>query len=371
MAMSPPDFTVIGGGISGLLTALMLHDGGATVEVLERGPVGTESSWAGGGILSPLYPWRYPEPVTRLARWGQERYPGFLAGLARDSGHDPEYRPSGLLVLGEEEVAPALAWAEAHGAEVAVVDASQARDLEPALDGSAAPGVWLPAVGQVRNPRLVRALRGALQARGVPVHEQAAVAGLEVDAGRVIGIVRGDGVAPARRVVVAAGAWSAQLLEPLVAIPVRPIRGQMVLFHGAPDLLHRIVLARGRYLIPRRDGRILAGSTLEDVGFDKTTTTAAREDLTGAARALVPALNDLEVEHHWAGLRPGSPDGVPYIGPIPGVDGLFVNVGHYRNGVVLGLAAARLAADLALGGDPILDPNPYACATPRPGDYGL
>jgi glycine oxidase len=133
----------------------------------------------------------------------------------------------------------------------------------------------------------------------------------------------------------------------------------MVLFKSSPEVLKHIVLDQGRYLIPRRDGRILMGSTVERVGFDKRTTKAAREELVAAAIARVPALKYAELERHWAGLRPGSPDGIPYIGPHPEVGGLFVNTGHYRNGVVMGLASAQLAANLMLDQPPVVDPEPY------------
>src|SRR5690606_215400 len=115
----------------------------------------------------------------------------------------------------------------------------------------------------------------------------------------------------------------------------------------------------GRYVIPRADGRVLAGSTLEEAGFDKTTDAAARESLWHSATSIIPALADCEVEHHWAGLRPGSPDGVPFIGQVPGMPGIYVNAGHYRNGLVLAPASTRLLVDEMLGRSPIIDPTPY------------
>ena len=141
-----------------------------------------------------------------------------------------------------------------------------------------------------------------------------------------------------------------------------PVKGQMILYKCAADFLPRMVLAKGRYAIPRRDGHILIGSTLEHSGFDKTPTDEALESLRASAAELLPELADMQPVAHWAGLRPGSPEGIPYIGPVPGFDGLWLNTGHYRNGLVLAPASCRLLADLMSGREPIIDPVPYAPA---------
>jgi glycine oxidase len=138
--------------------------------------------------------------------------------------------------------------------------------------------------------------------------------------------------------------------------PVHPVKGQMLLLRGEPGAVQRIVLGETRYVIPRRDGRVLVGSTMENADFDKTPTELAKQSLLASARELIPLLGDYRLERHWAGLRPGSPAGVPFIGPHPELEGLFFNAGHYRNGVVMGPASARLVADLLLGREPILNP---------------
>jgi len=349
-----------------MLVAWELRAAGAAVTLLERGRLGQEASWAGGGILSPLYPWRYPEPVTRLALWGQVRYRETAQTLLAETGIDPEWTRSGLLILDLDESDRARAWARAHGVPLEVLDAGGVRAAEPALAGEAAGGIWLPEIAQMRNPRLVKALRRMLERLGVDLREQVEAQRLLVGDGAAVGVETGAGPVSGDAVVVAGGAWSARLLGELPHAPaVEPVRGQMILFRGRPGRVRRIVLSGGHYVIPRRDGRILAGSTLEYVGFDKSTTPEARQALWEAAVALIPGLEALEVEHHWAGLRPGSPDGVPYVGEHPEVKGLFVNVGHFRNGVVLGLAAARLLSDLILRREPILDPRDYALTAPR------
>jgi len=361
------DCLIVGGGLLGMLTARFLHDAGAEVLVLDKSALGHEASWAGGGILSPLYPWRYPEPVTALATYSQQHYPALAEAIATESGIDPEWTQSGLLVVDEAgERDAAQAWARGHGLVLEAVPPGEVAGIEPALADGRHAGLWMPEVAQIRNPRLVKAMRGSLVARHIAYREHAGVERLVVADGRVLGVQTVEGEIRADRVLVASGAWSAGLLAQAgVRIEVAPVRGQMILFGAKPGVLTRIVLAGDRYLIPRRDGHILCGSTLEHVGFDKATTQAAMEELHAAAIERVPALAEYPVVKHWSGLRPGSPQGIPYLGEHPEVRGLYVNAGHFRNGVVLGLASARIVADQMLGRTPPLDPAPYAPAAPH------
>ena len=356
---------VIGGGAIGLLTARELATAGAHVTLIERGETGRESSWAGGGILSPLYPWRYADSLTALARWSQARYTDLCRELQMASGVDPECLPSGLLILDPEERADALAWAKAHQSRMERIEPADLAELEPALSHTTDGALWLPEIGQVRNPRFARALRRAVEDR-VEVREHEEVSELRVTAGRIQGVRTRQGILEADQVVVCAGAWTATLLAQLGAAPaVEPVRGQMMVFLTQPGQIRHIVLYRDRYIIPRQDGHVLIGSTLEYTGFDKSTTTEAKEQLYRAAGTLFPLLRHSPIEHHWAGLRPGSPNGIPYIGAHPQVEGLFFNAGHFRNGVVTGPASARLVADLMLNRPPILDPTPYALQAQR------
>ena len=354
------DILVVGAGLIGMMCARELAREGARVTLLERGEAGRESSWAGGGILSPLYPWRYPDAVSELARWSQQAYPALAEALREESGIDPERLDSGLLILDAEEKTAARHWADRFDVRLDLCDGARVRALEPALGLTVEEALWLPEVGQVRNPRLTRALRGAVLQAGVTLREHTEVRALRIEAARVRGVETAQGFLAADRVVVAGGAWTAGLLADTgLELPVEPVRGQMLLFRASPDLLRHISLYQGRYVIPRRDGRVLVGSTLERAGFDKSTTEAARADLQQAALQLVPALADSPLERHWAGLRPGSPSGIPCIGPHPHCEGLYLNVGHYRNGVVLGPASVRLLVDQLLERPSFTEIDPY------------
>lgn len=355
---------VVGGGLIGMLTAYELASAGWQVDLLEQGRVGQESSWAGGGILSPLYPWRYAEAVTRLSQWSQERYPALCELLAETTGIDPEWTRSGLLMpgLAADERDEAILWAARYGYDLETLSGVALARCEPCLGAGHAQALWMGGVAQVRNPRLLQALQAALRGMGVALREGAPVDGFTTVGGRIAGVeLVGGQSLEAERVVVTAGSWSGRLLESTgIHLPIEPVLGQMILFRSEPGLLQRIVLHEGRYVIPRRDGRVLVGSTLEHVGFNKRTTGEALDDLRAAAWRLVPELRHCDIERHWAGLRPGSPDGVPFIGEHPELRGLYLNAGHFRNGVVMGLASARLLADLMLGREPILSPAPYA-----------
>ncbi|HCO44308.1 MAG TPA: glycine oxidase ThiO, partial [Gammaproteobacteria bacterium] len=349
--------TVIGSGIVGLTTAWALSEAGMAVRLLDRMALGREASWAGGGILCPLHPWRYPDAVQALAWRAAVAYPELASGLAERTGIDPEWTRSGLLVL-DGDAGAARIWSQRWNQPVEFGSPRELAAWEPALTPTEGSVVRLPQAAQVRNPRLLQALSGALRARGVTIREHCTVHGLRVAAGRVIALDTGEGrVSTDGPVVVAAGAWSADLVAPLGApVPIAPVKGQMLLFEAAPGLIGHVVLKGDRYALARRDGRVLFGSTVESAGFDKQPDPAIGQQLREAAVALIPALAEAHLAAHWAGLRPGSPDGIPIIGRHPQVANLWLNAGHYRNGVLLAPASAELLADLLQGRRPALDP---------------
>ena len=352
---------IVGAGAIGLQTARLLAMAGCKVTLIDRSAVGTEASWAGGGIVSPLYPWRYTPAVTALAHWSQDFYPQLGEFLKAETGIDPEVHATGLYWLDLEDEAEALAWATREGRPLRRLRVEEVYERVPPLAHRYRTALFMPGVANVRNPRLLRALRVSVQSIGVQVLENWPVAGFVQQDGRILGVRAEDGSElRADSVVLTAGAWSGQLLATLgLALQVEPVRGQMIVYKCAADYLPAIVMAAGRYAIPRRDGHVLVGSTLEYTGFDKSTTEEALESLRVTAAELLPALAGAEVVRHWAGLRPGSPDGIPFIGPVPGHQGLWLNCGHFRNGLVLAPASCQLLTDLLLQRSPVLDPAPY------------
>jgi len=360
------DCILIGGGLMGMLTARYLHEAGARVLLLERGRLGGEASWASGGILSPLYPWRYPPAVNRMAAVSQSMYPQLAETLTAETGIDPQWIQSGMLVPDADERPDAMRWQAGQDLLVTALDRQEIHACEPALAPAFEQGLWLPDIAQIRSPRLVKALRSSLSMRGIDYREGVEVLRLRVRGGELTGVETSSGAINAARVLITAGAWSATLIPPAFApVAVQPVRGQIIVLNAPPGMVRRIVLCHGDYLIPRKDGRVLVGSTLEESEFDKSTTAAAREELLAKATAWVPALRKYPVEYHWSGLRPGSPAGIPYVGEHPELSGLFFNTGHFRCGLALGPASARLASDLMLQRPTILAPEAYAVGAAR------
>lgn len=337
-------YIVVGAGALGLASAEALLMQGASVTVLERGNVGQESSWAGGGILSPLCPWDYPEVVTQLALRGAAKFADWAANLYSATGIDPQFQKTGMLVLPAFDKNRAMQWCEQH----------QVRCQEK--DG----GLLLPEVAQARNPRVLQALRAHVAQLGGQIIEQCEVKEFVAEGDAITQLKTSRGDFSANRYVVAAGAWSKQVLANEASLlGIKPIRGQMLLFKFDTPPLQHILLQNDMYLIPRRDGHLLVGSTLEDVGFDKSTTTAARDMLWHRASVLLPALKTMPFIKHWAGLRPGSPSNIPTIGRHPRLENLYLNSGHFRYGVTMAPASVEMLLNEINGQPQALDNSPY------------
>jgi glycine oxidase len=362
-----PDITIIGGGIIGLFTAREFFLAGATVAIIEKNELGQESSWAGGGILLPLYPWRQPDAISRLALQSLKLYPALAAQLKTESSVDPEWNPCGLLMTKNPDFEKAVAWCDTHRILYKTAGTELLKDLhtEPVNP------LWLPEIAQARNPRLVKSLKQDLINKGVFIMEHCEVTDIILSNNRITAIKTGLGQFAVNQLILSAGAWTGQLFKSLLpakaeqAPKIAPVKGQMVLFDAKPDTLSFIVLDNDQYLIPRRDGKIVAGSTVEQAGFNKTTSPEVRDSLSAFAVKLLPALKSYPVVKHWAGLRPGTEQGIPYIDRHPDISNLSINAGHFRNGLVMGPASAQLMVDLVLNRPTSVAPEPYQLSSPH------
>jgi glycine oxidase len=336
------EILIIGGGVIGLASAQSLLLSGYRVTLVERDSVGQEASWAGGGILSPLCPWDYQEAVTRLALRGMGMFGDAAAVLHAATGIDPEYQRCGMLLLPPFQQELAEQWCTQH--QFALRQVSLSGHL-PALQGRQyqGKGLLLPEIAQVRNPRLLQALREHVSMLGGVIMEHHEVKKFELAGERITALQTAQGKLAADAYIVAAGAWSKSLLgEHALGIDIRPIKGQILLFKFDTPPFRKILLKENLYFIPRRDGHVLVGSTLENVGFDKSPTVEARESLLQRVREIFPDWGDRVPVRHWAGFRPGSPDNIPTIGRHPHLTNLYINSGHFRYGVTMSLASAEL-----------------------------
>ncbi len=354
------DCIVVGGGVIGMLSAWELAKAGCKVVLLERHRLGQEASWAGAGILGPLPPWSIPSALDPLLCWSQLRYPELARELRDLTGIDCEWVQSGLLLFDAALSGETSSWARRNRDRCEILRPAELQALEPRVHASDQVLRW-PSLAQIRNPRLLRALAAVTRQTGVDIYENAQVSSVTVSHHRIVGAKSSAGRFLSETVIVAAGAWSGQLLAELPFPPaLAPVRGQMLLFETPTPLFHHILLREEIYAVPRADGRVLIGSTLERVGFDKSVTPGARSVLEAAAFGLVPELEQAKFAGHWSGLRPYEQRDTPIIAAHPAIRGLYANTGHYRLGVTLAPGSARLVADLILVRSPVVDREVFA-----------
>jgi glycine oxidase len=328
---------IIGGGAVGLTSARALLLAGYRVTLIERGTTGREASWAGGGIMSPLCSWDYKEAVTRLTQRSMGMFNLAMAELHASTGIDPEYQQSGMLLIPPFQDELATKWCADHQVKL------QRITLHDHLPGMQGEGLLLPEIGQVRNPRLLASLRRSVELLGGEILEQHEALRFDIKDNKINELQTSKETLKADTYIVAAGAWSKSLLgEHALDLDIKPIRGQILLFKFDAPPFSNILLQDSLYIIPRRDGHVLVGSTLEDVGFEKATTADAYDMLLQRVYALFPDWRNQMPVQHWAGLRPASPDNIPTIGRHPQLANLYANCGHFRYGVTMSLACAEL-----------------------------
>ena len=358
-----PRVVIIGAGVVGLGIGWQLA-GRASVTILDRGKAGGGASDAAAGMLAACCEAEPgEEALVALGRESQARWPAFAAELFQASGVDVELRQEGTLVLAltaddQAEIAHRLEFQRQLDLPLEWLPAAQTRAREPRLAGKIAGALFSPQDHQVDNRKLTKALRIAAEGAGVKILEHRPVKEIVVQGGRAKGVKLDDGtIAAADTVVLAAGAWSRAIggLPPDRRPPVRPVKGQMLALRMDPSapLLSHVLWAPGAYLVPRRDGRLIVGATVEEKGFDETITAGGLLTLLEAAWRAVPAVEELPVEEIWVGHRPGSRDDAPILGRGP-LEGLFYATGHYRNGILLAPVTADAMARLIL--DDVVEP---------------
>jgi glycine oxidase len=366
------DVAVVGGGVAGLAAARELARRGLSVAVLEDGRVGSASR-AAAGMLAPQAEADYPDEFFELLCASREMYPDFAAALGEESGIAIEIDQTGTLYLAlndedEEEVERRFAWQSSAGLEVERLTAAEARALEPNISAGVRMALRFPRDWQVESRRLVVALDAAAESLGVRIIRAVEAQGVRVNAGRAAGVVTSEGELAAGAVVFAAGAWISSLHKfsddgnpHLSDDPrVEPVRGQ-ILCYRQPDsqtpLVRHVVYSPRGYVVPRREGRLLAGSTTERGVYDCRVTPEGARSIASHVAEMVPAVASLDVADSWAGLRPRARDGRPVLGASADVKGLFYAAGFYRNGILLAPAAGEIVADLVTNGATRLSPR--------------
>jgi glycine oxidase len=350
-----PDVLILGGGVIGLSTAWLLAEAGVRVTIVDKGDFGQQASWAGAGILSPVHPEYIHSAFDRLRALSWGMFPALSRKLREQTGIDNGYLVCGGLELffraheesSDEWRGEGIAFEELEGDELH----RRYSDLSAAVRRA----YYLPDMAQVRNPRHLKALQEACGDCGVSMRPGCAVHRLVRDGSRIESVETEQGRLTAGRYLLTAGAWSEALLAPLGWRPdIRPVRGQIALLNTGTTGVRPLLLRGKLYVVPRGDGRVLVGSTEEDAGFDARTTAAVIADLLAFASSLSPNLGEAAVERCWAGLRPGSPDGKPFLGAVPGVSNLFIAAGHFRAGIQLSPGTALVMKQVLCGEEPAI-----------------
>jgi glycine oxidase len=370
--VSTYDVAVIGGGVIGASIAFELSAENLRTVVLDRQEPGREASWAAAGMLSPAPHVAEDSALTPLANESLRIYPEFIERIEEASGVGTRFERNGALEIlfaesDDTERGHSVVRNEHLGVRCEALGLEQARELEPELNPGARAAMWFPEEATIEPRLLMDALLKAAQRRGVEIRANCAVTNLLFEGDRCCGVVAGGEKINAKQVIVAAGCFSQTIAENKTSAsdmlarcaPTHPVRGQMIGLQVRGVKLRRVLRSKDRYVVPRQDGRIVAGSTLEDSGFRKNVSVDSVREIFESARKLVPALEGAEVVETWAGLRPGTPDGLPILGPTE-VEGLLIATGHYRNGILLAPITAKLIREWIMGGKTEFDTDRFS-----------
>ncbi|HMO15805.1 MAG TPA: FAD-dependent oxidoreductase [Pirellulaceae bacterium] len=358
------DCVIIGGGAIGLSIAYEMARRGATIAVIERSRLGRESSWAGAGVIPPAPTIDNVDPFDQLKALSHALFPDWSEALLNESGIDNGFWKCGAVYVGRSDGEVGAIeglkyqWAD-EGIKFDVLDNDQLLQMIPAIAGEIAAvrsAIYLPDEYQICNPYHIKALIGACRLRNVDFFEEADIQEFHTQNLILKGLETTAGPFYADHFVAASGAWTGSLLKQLdIQISMVPVRGQMLAFKLKEQILFTVINDSSRYLVPRKDGWILAGSTMEHAGFDKSLTPEAQKSLFDFANRLIPQLNATNLLNRWAGLRPGTFDGFPYLGRCPTIENLFVATGHFRWGLTCSTGTANIIADLVEGKPSAID----------------
>ena len=345
------DVVIIGGGVIGLAIARALALRGVRdICLVERAGLGTESSFAAAGMLVPQAEADTEDDFFALACRSRDLYPSFAAALREETGIDVELDTTGTLYLAftdndQEEIEKRYTWQTRAGLSVELLGAREARELEPCISDSTLGALLFPKDIQVENRRLLSALANSVNKLGVTIITETSVDSLIVEENRLTGVQTSRGSINCSVAVVAAGTWSSFIKSPVPIPLIEPVRGQMVCLEAKPQLTRHVIYSPRGYIVPRQDGRLLAGSTSERVGFAKCVTAGGISTILRNAQEIAPAISNLRIVDTWAGLRPRAADGLPVLGPCGEIDGLFYATGHYRNGILLAPLTGELISE--------------------------
>lgn len=346
------DILIIGAGVIGLSLARALHKKGfRKITILEKGKIGREASFAAAGMLAVQSETDKPDDFFEFCRESNELYPKFAEELFDETGVDIELDREGTLYLAFSEndigeIEKRFEWQKKAGLNVEKLSAIETHKFEPFVSPDILGSLFFPDDWQVENRKLIHALEKYAEFNDIEIRENCEVKNLLIENGKIVGAETSDEKVFAETVVLATGAWTSLIKADSFAMPgIKPVRGQIVEFQTAKRLFQKVIYSPHSYLVPRQDGRILTGATVEDAGFDKTISELATEFLRENALEIAPSLANLKIHDQWVGLRPFVSDGLPIVGEVSEIENLFIATAHYRNGILLAPITAKILAE--------------------------